>query len=335
LPEELDRSGRKQFEQMLRNFKHDFLPQDIAKIEEYQNRQANRRPQAPPNPQGASLEAAEPPDPPQASTGAASSPRTGKATPTAKASNEDDYLQPSDEDDFPFNEEHGFSDGDVVVGSGTLDDRSRDQPEVDPLEENQDPAPHQLQTAAFLASNGASRDDGFQDNNADDSSFAASDVVIELAAHQDPAPHQLEGMASPASNDADNGAGDFPDDEDDSSLSANGADEWEGSEYEYYDDLDHVADPTHLIHTEGGFDGALAHAKTSERLLLVNIQQDDLRSSMLNRDVWSNGTIGQLIETDFVFWQEVRALHAMPLESFARLESLPHSSLLFPHVRYD
>lgn len=75
LPEELKGEHRARFEKELEKYKQDFAPEDIAEIERYQSRQANRRPQAPPvPPQGASLEAPVTPAPSQASTGEASSP---------------------------------------------------------------------------------------------------------------------------------------------------------------------------------------------------------------------------------------------------------------------
>jgi hypothetical protein len=68
------------------------------------------------------------------------------------------------------------------------------------------------------------------------------------------------------------------------------------------------APPTHLIHKGGGFQGARAVAKDARRWLLVNIQKDsEFSSHALNRDVWSDELVENLIREGFIFWQTVRA----------------------------
>jgi UBX domain-containing protein 7 len=69
---------------------------------------------------------------------------------------------------------------------------------------------------------------------------------------------------------------------------------------------DMFAAPTHLMHKAGGFQGARQVAKDSKRWLLVNIQKDsEFASHALNRDVWSNDLVENLIREGFIFWQEV------------------------------
>jgi hypothetical protein len=47
--------------------------------------------------------------------------------------------------------------------------------------------------------------------------------------------------------------------------------------------------PTHLIHTEGGFEGAVALASDQNRLLLVNLQNYEIFGShAVNRDIWGD-----------------------------------------------
>ena len=71
---------------------------------------------------------------------------------------------------------------------------------------------------------------------------------------------------------------------------------------------DMFAPPTHLIHKAGGFAGARASAKDSRRWLLVNIQKDsEFASHALNRDVWRDELVENLIRSGFIFWQTVRA----------------------------
>ena len=70
---------------------------------------------------------------------------------------------------------------------------------------------------------------------------------------------------------------------------------------------DMFAAPTHLMHKIGGFQGARASAKDSKRWLLVNIQADrEFSSHALNRDVWRDELVENLIREGFIFWQTVR-----------------------------
>jgi hypothetical protein len=67
------------------------------------------------------------------------------------------------------------------------------------------------------------------------------------------------------------------------------------------------AAPTHLLYKAGGFTGARAMAKDSKRWLLVNIQRDsEFSSHALNRDVWRDELVENLIREGFIFWQVVR-----------------------------
>jgi UBX domain-containing protein 7 len=69
---------------------------------------------------------------------------------------------------------------------------------------------------------------------------------------------------------------------------------------------DMFAAPVHLIHRAGGFQGARTMAKDSKRWLLVNIQQDSVFAShALNRDVWRDELVDNLIREGFIFWQQV------------------------------
>lgn len=75
---------------------------------------------------------------------------------------------------------------------------------------------------------------------------------------------------------------------------------------------DMFAAPEHLIYKEGGFDGARTMAKDSKRWLLVNLQKDsEFACHALNRDVWRDELVENLIREGFIFWQAVstRELH--------------------------
>ena len=70
---------------------------------------------------------------------------------------------------------------------------------------------------------------------------------------------------------------------------------------------DMFAPPEHLMYSEGGFEGARNMAKDSKRWLLVNIQKDsEFASHALNRDVWRDELVENLVREGFILWQTVR-----------------------------
>jgi hypothetical protein len=82
---------------------------------------------------------------------------------------------------------------------------------------------------------------------------------------------------------------------------------------------DMFAPPSHLMHKAGGFPGAKAMAKDSKRWLLVNVQRDsEFSSHALNRDVWRDELVENLIREGFIFWQVV-CIRALPGFFFVRL----------------
>ena len=73
---------------------------------------------------------------------------------------------------------------------------------------------------------------------------------------------------------------------------------------------DMFAPPTHLMHKAGGFQGARAMAKDSKRWLLVNLQRDsEFSCHALNRDVWRDELVENLVREGFIFWQAVRFMN--------------------------
>jgi hypothetical protein len=70
------------------------------------------------------------------------------------------------------------------------------------------------------------------------------------------------------------------------------------------------APPTHLMHRAGGFLGARNFAKDARRWLLVNIQSDaDFACHALNRDVWRDELVENLVREGFILWQAVSFCH--------------------------
>jgi hypothetical protein len=88
---------------------------------------------------------------------------------------------------------------------------------------------------------------------------------------------------------------------------------------------DMFSPPLTLIYMgPGGFQGARGAAKDSNRWLLVNLQRDsDFACHALNRDVWRDELVDNLIREGFVFWQSV-SLYA---DTLNRLFNVPLYSL--------
>jgi hypothetical protein len=71
--------------------------------------------------------------------------------------------------------------------------------------------------------------------------------------------------------------------------------------------LQNMFAPPPYAHRGGGFQGARNTAKDARRWLLVNIQSvEDFACHALNRDVWRDELVGNLVQEGFIFWQQVR-----------------------------
>ena len=69
---------------------------------------------------------------------------------------------------------------------------------------------------------------------------------------------------------------------------------------------DMFAPPVDLMHRAGGFQGARNVARDARRWLLVNLQRDsDFSCHALNRDVWRDELVENLVREGFIFWQAV------------------------------
>eukprot|EP01083_Nonionella_stella_P284134 967109_1 len=94
------------------------------------------------------------------------------------------------------------------------------------------------------------------------------------------------------------------------------------------------AAPTHLMHIGGGFQGARNVAKDSRRWLLVNLQSDeDFACHALNRDVWRDELVENLVREGFVFWQSVNT--SQDGRTYAQrygVHSFPHIAIIDPRT---
>jgi len=92
--------------------------------------------------------------------------------------------------------------------------------------------------------------------------------------------------------------------------------------------------PTHLIHRAGGFLGAKNFAKDARRWLLVNIQtEEDFACHALNRDVWHDELVENLVREGFIFWQT----HSTSPEGMTycqryKVEGYPHIAIIDPRT---
>lgn len=93
--------------------------------------------------------------------------------------------------------------------------------------------------------------------------------------------------------------------------------------------------PNHLIHRAGGFLGAKNFAKDARRWLLVNIQsEDDFACHALNRDVWHDELVENLVREGFVFWQ-ISSSHPEGMTYCTRYKvegRYPHIAILDPRT---
>lgn len=81
------------------------------------------------------------------------------------------------------------------------------------------------------------------------------------------------------------------------------------------------------MHKAGGFQGARAVAKDSRRWLLVNLQRDEEFSShALNRDVWRDELVENLVREGFIFWQ------SMDVSPEGKTYAERYQVYVFPHV---
>merc|ERR1719491_2934252 len=97
---------------------------------------------------------------------------------------------------------------------------------------------------------------------------------------------------------------------------------------------DMYAPPHHLIHKGGGFQGARSVAKDARRWLLVNLQSDaDFACHALNRDVWRNDLVENLVREGFIFWQSSN--NASDGQTYAQrynVTGYPHIAIIDPRT---
>ncbi|KAL7540505.1 hypothetical protein ACHAXR_010170 [Thalassiosira sp. AJA248-18] len=101
------------------------------------------------------------------------------------------------------------------------------------------------------------------------------------------------------------------------------------------DDIDTMfAQPTHLMHRAGGFLGAKNFAKDARRWLLVNIQSDDdFACHALNRDVWRDELVENLVREGFILWQAMsNSNEGQTYITRYKVRGYPHLAIIDPRT---
>ncbi|CAJ1940326.1 unnamed protein product [Cylindrotheca closterium] len=124
---------------------------------------------------------------------------------------------------------------------------------------------------------------------------------------------------------------DYDDDDDDE----DGDDDGGAAQSQVARLADIFAAPDHLMFKEGGFEGARTMAKDNKRWLLVNIQRDnEFSSHALNRDVWRDELVENLIREGFIFWQtmDVSPEGKTYIQRY-KVGDFPHVAFIDPRTR--
>lgn len=82
----------------------------------------------------------------------------------------------------------------------------------------------------------------------------------------------------------------------------------------------------------GSLDDAMTQGAREKRWVIVTIHQGDVFAcQVLNRDVWNDSAVKQLIETYFIFWQRnITSEDAVRYRQFYKFPEAPHIAILDP-----
>lgn len=94
------------------------------------------------------------------------------------------------------------------------------------------------------------------------------------------------------------------------------------------------APPTQLMHMGGGFLGARNFARDARRWLLCNIQcDDDFACHALNRDVWGDDLVENLVREGFVLWQATNtSTEGQTYIARYKVMGYPHLAIIDPRT---
>ncbi|XP_033744571.1 UBX domain-containing protein 7-like isoform X2 [Pecten maximus] len=85
---------------------------------------------------------------------------------------------------------------------------------------------------------------------------------------------------------------------------------------------------------KGSFANAREHGKTSQKWLMVNIQNvQEFACQALNRDVWSNPSVKSIIKSKFIFWQVYHdSEEGGKYTQFYKVNNWPYVSIIDPRT---
>ena len=92
--------------------------------------------------------------------------------------------------------------------------------------------------------------------------------------------------------------------------------------------------PPFDLMTSADLDGARSDARESEKWLMVNLHDNsDFQCQMLNRDLWKDSAVKQLVKEHFVFMQPVKdSDEGLQYLQFYPVQTYPHISILDPRT---
>ena len=95
--------------------------------------------------------------------------------------------------------------------------------------------------------------------------------------------------------------------------------------------------PYHLLHGDEGFEFALTVARKRRCLLLVNVQNysdNSFGCFAINRDIWRDELVQDLIRTSFVFWHtDVESRDGAAYARHFSVQQFPHVAIINPFLR--
>lgn len=94
------------------------------------------------------------------------------------------------------------------------------------------------------------------------------------------------------------------------------------------------APPRDIMFTGGGFDDAREYAKKHQRWIIVTLHDPtEFPCQVLNRDLWKDEGVKQLIRASFVFLQFViETPEGQRYKTFYQVDSLPHIAIIDPRT---
>jgi len=117
-------------------------------------------------------------------------------------------------------------------------------------------------------------------------------------------------------------------------ASSNGESSMEQSTFNKKQTLEGLFRPPLDMMFKGTFEQCKAEGTSQNRWLLVNVQNpSEFKCQLLNRDVWSNTAVKEIVREHFIFWQiGHEQAEGQRFVQFYNVHSYPHVSILDPRT---